>query len=368
MNMFKDLRRSRKAMIFNIFLVILTVVVLTYAYIRLSEKSDVTKAIGLDSMKLITKVQEGEKALIFLDFAAKLAIYQAVYDLQAKGGTSEASACGTYYGFARWNSDSGKNCFVDVDSAKNTLRDLFVSSLIARVAAYPSADFVGNVPTAALSRGAALGSSAGVTASTQVTFTGEKKLSKEQKDALLTSLASKYGYELAVLKAIIAVEAGGAGFNSDDTLKIRMEPHVFNKRCGCTDGTWGSSTRVGRAIGGVSCEGGQVNEHACLQKAITINENAAYQSISMGLAQTMGFHAERLGYTNAKAMFEDYSRSESIQIEKFIVFLSTDSRLSQAVKDKDWSTVARIYNGDTTGRYASHLVQNYKPEQATATV
>ena len=260
-----------------------------------------------------------------------------------------------------------QNCFVDVNSAKNTLRDLFVSDLVARVAAYPSADFVGNVPTAALSRGAAIGSSVGVTASpAQAAFTGQKKLSKEEKDALLTSLASKYGYELAVLKAIIAVEAGGAGFNSDDTLKIRMEPHVFNKRCGCTDGSWGSSTLVSRAVGGVLCEGGQSNEHACLQKAITINEDAAYKSISMGLAQTMGFHAERLGYKSAKEMFDDYSKSESIQIDKFIMFLSTDSRLSQAVKDKDWSTIGRIYNGDPKGIYAARLVQHYTPEQSTA--
>jgi hypothetical protein len=151
--------RGKKAFIFNIMIVVLTIVVLTYGYIRISEKTDVRKEIGENSLEMITRIQDGEKALIFLDFAAKMAVYQAVYDLQQQGGVSESGTCGTYYGFNRWNSESGQECFVDADTAKDSMRDLFVSSLVARVAAYPSADFVGNVPTAAFARGMALAAS-----------------------------------------------------------------------------------------------------------------------------------------------------------------------------------------------------------------
>jgi hypothetical protein len=153
----RKLRKSRKAMIFNIFLVIIMVVFLTYGYIRITEKHDkIKKEIGEHPMEVVTKVQEGEKALIFLDFAAQMAIYQAAYDLQAQGGISNATACGTYYGFNSWNAAAGKTCFVDSSTAKDSLKDLFVSNLVARVAAYPSADFIGNVPTAAFARGLAL--------------------------------------------------------------------------------------------------------------------------------------------------------------------------------------------------------------------
>jgi hypothetical protein len=146
--------KSKKGMLFNVLIVIFTVVVLTYAYIQISEKlGNVKKEIGESQLEVITKIQEGEKALIFLDFAAKLALYQAAYDLQASGGISESSACGTYYGFNRWNSDSGSQCFVDSNTAKDSLRNLFTSNLVARVAAYPTADFVGNVQTAAFTRG-----------------------------------------------------------------------------------------------------------------------------------------------------------------------------------------------------------------------
>lgn len=152
--------RSRKAFIFNITIVVLTLIILTYGYIRLSAKMEVKREIGENSLELINRIQEGEKALIFLDTAAKMAVYQAVYDLQAAGGITQTSACGTYYGFNRWNSESGASCFVDSSTAKDSLRDLFVSNLVARVAAYPTADFIGNVPTAAFARGVAMAAAA----------------------------------------------------------------------------------------------------------------------------------------------------------------------------------------------------------------
>ncbi|MBW2971472.1 hypothetical protein KY359_00405 [Candidatus Woesearchaeota archaeon] len=148
--------RSRKAFIFNIMIVIFTIIVLTYGYIQLSKKMEVRREIGANSMELINRIQDGEKALVFLDTAAQMAIYQAIYDLQSSGGITETSACGTYYGFNMWNSESGQSCFVDDSTAKDSLRDLFVSNLVARVAAYPHADFIGNVPTAAFSRGMAM--------------------------------------------------------------------------------------------------------------------------------------------------------------------------------------------------------------------
>lgn len=152
--------RSRKAFIFNIVIVVLTIIILTYGYVRLSAKTAVDKEIGENSFELINRIQEGEKALLFLDVAAKMAVYQAVYDMQAAGGITQTSACGTYYGFNRWNSESGEPCFVDSSTAKDSLRDLFVSNLVARVASYPSADFIGNVPTAAFARGVALAAAA----------------------------------------------------------------------------------------------------------------------------------------------------------------------------------------------------------------
>jgi hypothetical protein len=150
-------RSSRKAWLFNLLMVIFTIVILTYAFIRINEKqSSVKMQIGENPLTLVTKMQEGEKAMIFLDFAAKLAVYQSIHDLEEEGGISEESRCGSYYGFNRWNSEAGESCFVDARKAKDSLRDLFVSNLVARMAAYPNADFIGNLPAAAFARGEAL--------------------------------------------------------------------------------------------------------------------------------------------------------------------------------------------------------------------
>jgi len=143
----KKVFTNRKAMVFNILIVIFTILVLTYAFIRLSEKTDkIEKEIGVTQVDAIMKIQEGDKALLFIDMAAKMAAYQAVYDLQSRGGVLENQVCGSYYGFNRWNSDSGQRCFVTSKSVSNSLRNLFVSSLSARLAPYPHADFLMNIP------------------------------------------------------------------------------------------------------------------------------------------------------------------------------------------------------------------------------
>lgn len=171
------LRRKKAMMVFNIFLVILATFALTYAYIRISEKhNNIRREIGEQPMEVIMRVQEGEKALIFLDFAARMAVYEAIYDLQSSGGISKTSKCGMFYGFNMWNSKSGSTCFVDSEIAKDSFRDYFVSNLVARVAAYPTADFVSNVPSAAFQRGASITSVKTVQDTTAATSCGDSDL------------------------------------------------------------------------------------------------------------------------------------------------------------------------------------------------
>jgi hypothetical protein len=198
-------------------------------------------------------------------------------------------------------------------------------------------------------------------------------LNNEQKDSLLAELARQNNFEFAVLKAFFIVESGGRGFGSEGQLKIRMEPHVFNRRCSRTEGTWGTSenpdnTRANRKIAGISCEGGNENEHACLVKAVQLASDCGYKAISMGIPQIMGFHHALLGYAGPREMFDDFSRSEEIQIRKFIEFLVRyrDGGVANAIRARDWDTMARLYNGDTTGRYSGRLVANYRPGAAPA--
>ena len=136
-------------MIFNIAVLISVIIVLIYGFIRLSAKQNVDEELGVKPTKMMIKVQQGEKALIFLDLAAKLSINQALFDIQKGGGLQQSSACGEYYGFNRWNSDSGSTCYVDTKTIEENMRKIFRQNMIARMAAYPDADFMMNTNEAA---------------------------------------------------------------------------------------------------------------------------------------------------------------------------------------------------------------------------
>jgi hypothetical protein len=188
-------------------------------------------------------------------------------------------------------------------------------------------------------------------------------------DALLNSEAKRLGIEFAMAKAITAVEAGGKYFGSDGRLIIRMEAHVFNGEYfgsskkmtkNSAAGSWGSSIRSGRKINGVSCGNSQSNEYDCLKAAIKIDETAAYQSISMGAPQIMGFNHKATGYTDAKTMFNSFKLSADNQIYGMFKFIENHAKILKAAQTKDFNSFGRNYNGDRTGSYGRKLEAAYK--------
>jgi len=155
-SLFQAMLSSRRGFFFLAGLFLVVVGSMTYALIEIAAKQSVPDAvgpIGKQPIAVVTQVQEGEKALMFVDSASKFSLYQAVYDLQASGGLTDTGRCGTYYGFNMWNTPEGETCFVDSQSAKRAMRDLFTVNMVARTSAYPTADFIGNLPLAAFARG-----------------------------------------------------------------------------------------------------------------------------------------------------------------------------------------------------------------------
>jgi len=194
---------------------------------------------------------------------------------------------------------------------------------------------------------------------------------RENWRAVINSEAQRLGIEPAFAMAIITVEAGKVGLTSDGKPVIRFEPHVFNKQLASRGiekhGGWGSSTLTGRNVDGVSCEGGQANEHACFQKALQINKDAAYNSMSMGLGQIMGFNAGTAGYPSAENMFQSFSAGGGGEVEQikamFRLIEKTPAQLS-ACRRKDFGAFTRAYNGSSPGsdlyaRYVSGMQNAY---------
>lgn len=190
---------------------------------------------------------------------------------------------------------------------------------------------------------------------------------------VIESEAKRLGIEPAFAYAIIQVEAGKNGLNASGKPIIRFEAHVFNNQLAKhghreKHGSWGASTLVGRKVDGVSCEGGQGAENACLQKALEIDKEAAYSSVSMGLGQIMGFNSNLVGYSNAENMYNSFSSGgggEEEQLKAMFKLIERSPHILQAARNKDFGAFTRGYNGATAGtphynQYVANLQAAYR--------
>lgn len=190
--------------------------------------------------------------------------------------------------------------------------------------------------------------------------------------------AKRLGIEPAFAYAIVTVEAGKKGINDDGSTVIRFEPHVFNSQLSAKGinqkhGKWGSSTLSGRNVDGVSCEGGQANEHACLKKAMEINKDAALRSISMGMGQIMGFNHNLSGYSSAEEMYNKFSKNaggEAEQIRAMFKLIENTKPILNAARRKDFGAFTSAYNGSKPGsdlynRYVNGMRNAYAKNGGT---
>lgn len=139
----------------------------------------------------------------------------------------------------------------------------------------------------------------------------------------------------AVLLAFIEVETGGHGFSNDGKIVIQFEPAWFRKNAPFVpSGNW-SLNKVEK----------QDAEWKAFNEAFRLNANAAMESTSIGLGQIMGFHWKKLGFNSVGEMWDDAKKGIENQITQIIQFIFSSEKLKTAIANKDWHTVATIYNG-----------------------
>jgi hypothetical protein len=176
------------------------------------------------------------------------------------------------------------------------------------------------------------------------------KFSKTLTDADFQSTAAALGVSVAALKAVVSVEAAGSGFFADGRPKILFEAHYFSDLTGHVyDGSHPdiSSRRWNRElyIGGSG-------EYKRLEKAQRLNEAAAMQSASWGLAQIMGDNYKVAGYADVFSFVKDNHESEGKQLQAMANFIKNNG-LDQALREQDWAAFATGYNGP------NHQANNY---------
>ena len=165
---------------------------------------------------------------------------------------------------------------------------------------------------------------------------------------LLETESKRLGITVSTCAAVLAVESSGNPFGSDGRLIIRFEDHVFRDRSG--DKSFYASN------------GNQSNEYEVLELARQINENAAFESISMGMAQIMGFNYKLVGFDSAKEMFESFQYSDINQVIAFFRFIEfyKGGKLLTAAQTDDFSTFATYYNGPAHKNYDTKMISAKK--------
>lgn len=168
----------------------------------------------------------------------------------------------------------------------------------------------------------------------------EKKLTEQQ----VEDLAHAANIETNVLKSFMEVEGGGIGF-SDVTgrMIIRFEKTWFQRKYEDWKGHQGAweQTIVN-----------QSTAWAAFSDAYNIDKDAALLSTSVGILQIMGFNHEACNFKSAEDMWAFNEISEINQVETGIRFIMSNPALYRAVKNKNWSLIALLYNGAGYREYA----------------
>lgn len=181
-------------------------------------------------------------------------------------------------------------------------------------------------------------------------------------DKKIIELANKSKYDSSVILAFIEVETSGKGFDpKTGKIIIQFEPHYFKKFAIEQYNEYHKI--VQKQLNGEVLLMSEkfylhswkevISNKVSLQKeewnvfeiANDINPVAAKKSTSFGLGQIMGFHWKRLGFISVEDMWEDANKGVENQFNQLIKFIDTDPKLSYAIKNKNWSKIASIYNG-----------------------
>lgn len=182
-----------------------------------------------------------------------------------------------------------------------------------------------------------------------------------------------------VLQAILDVESAAKSHDHMGRMIIRFEAHSFKQELAdnakfdnffqiSDERPWANQQWIRTQMGDLSPihTGNQATEYMAFDLAKQLDVEAAHRSVGMGLGQTMGFNHRRLGYPSAQAMFADMQASATAQIIGMLNYIIGDSVLVDAIKRKDWRTIARLYNGAGNVEKYSGLLEAAYERRVTA--
>ncbi len=182
-------------------------------------------------------------------------------------------------------------------------------------------------------------------------------------DGDLQDLSNEFGLDVAVIKAVMAVEAGGSGFLLNEPSparpKILFEAHIFYKetpkpvsrdRPDLSSRSWNRNLYQGGSA-----------EWQRLLDAMTFDEVPALRSASYGLGQVMGFNHTSAGCSSIQQFIQENFAGEYWQARHMMNFI-VNKNLLDALRRKDWAVFAQRYNGEgyRQNQYDTKLANAYQ--------
>jgi len=175
--------------------------------------------------------------------------------------------------------------------------------------------------------------------------------------------ANLLGVPVASIKAVAEVESAGSGFLSDGRVKVQYEPHIMYRRLKEHFGQARADRELKAHPGLVSTRSGSYQSLDKEDKdmgraADLIDRTSALESASWGAFQIMGYHWKTINYKSLQDFINDQYSARG-QLMSFVKFIQADSRLLRALRQKDWTTFARIYNGPNfkANKYDTKMAQ-----------
>ena len=182
--------------------------------------------------------------------------------------------------------------------------------------------------------------------------------------------AKVLGVERAAIKAFADTETSKSSFLPDSRPDILFERHQFYDHLShlidsdvlettVSDNPDICNTTWGGYLGG-EAEYSRLDKAIALSNQLTGSAESAYASASWGKFQIMGSYAKALGYPDVFSFVRAAMASEQDHLEMFVRFIKLTPSLHNAIRDKDWHTAAREYNGaGQVAVYATRLQANY---------
>jgi len=168
-------------------------------------------------------------------------------------------------------------------------------------------------------------------------------------EATYVDMAARLQCETAAIKAVVETEVAIRGaFDGDGRPTILYERHKFSKHTG---GRYDrSDPELSNPVGGGY--GRFSEQYPKLERAMKLNSSAALKSASWGAFQILGENHVQAGHATVEAFVAAMKSGILAQAEAFVAFVLANRTLLTALRARNWSTFARIYNGPAYKKFA----------------